>query len=311
MIAASTQGKRVFITGASSGIGAALARRYAEEGAVLGLLARSSDRLTALRASLPGAERHRVYAVDVTDTAALRAAATDFMAANKGIDIVIANAGISHGTLTRHAEDLPVFERIVATNLLATVATFAPFVERMEQQAGQGDRGCRLVGIGSAAGIRGLPGASAYSASKAAVITYCESLRVELRRSGVRVVTLVPGYIDTPMTQSNAYPMPFLMSAEKFAARSVEAINAGVSYRVIPWQMGVVAKLLRLLPNALYDLAFARAPHKARTRNLAPINPTAKGPALTMDQGVAQTTAQSTAQSTPQGTLKQNSEKET
>jgi short-subunit dehydrogenase len=264
MAAVLKQGKRVFITGASSGIGAALALRYAEEGAVLGLLARSGDRLLALQASLPGSARHRVYTVDVTDTAALRSAAADFIAANEGIDIVIANAGISHGTLTRHAEDLPVFERIVATNLLATVATFAPFVEQMEQQAARGDRGCRLVGIGSAAGIRGLPGASAYSASKAAVIAYCESLRVELRRSGVRVVTIVPGYIDTPMTQANAYRMPFLMPAAKFAAHTVDAIDAGLSYRVIPWQMGVVAKLLRLLPNALYDLAFARAPHKAR-----------------------------------------------
>ncbi|MDB5822838.1 MAG: family oxidoreductase [Herminiimonas sp.] len=284
MKAESRRDKRVFITGASSGIGAALARRYAEEGAVLALVGRSSDRLNALQASLPGAERHWVYALDVMDTAALWAAAAEFMAANNGIDIVIANAGISHGTLTRHAEDLPVFERIVATNLVATVATFAPFVERMEQQAAQGDHGCRLVGIGSAAGIRGLPGASAYSASKAAVITYCESLRVELRRSGVRVVTIVPGYIDTPMTQSNKYRMPFLMSAEKFAAQTVNAIDAGVSYRVIPWQMGVVAKLLRLLPNALYDLAFARAPRKARTT----AHPRAKPPAQNAGSGTAQ-----------------------
>lgn len=264
MTAASRQAKRVFITGASAGIGAALARRYAEQGAVLGLLARSSDRLLALRASLPGAERHIVYAVDVTDTAALQSAAADFMARNNGIDVVIANAGISHGTLTRHPEDLSVFERIVATNLTATFATFAPFAARMEQQAARGDRGCRLVGIGSVAGIRGLPGASGYSASKAAVISYCESVRVEMRRRGVRVVTIVPGYIDTPMTQSNAYRMPFLMPVEKFAAQAVAAIDAGASYRVIPWQMGIVAKLLRLLPNALYDFVFARAPHKAR-----------------------------------------------
>lgn len=256
--------QRVFITGASSGLGAALAREYAARGARLGLVARREDVLRELAASLPDGARHRIYALDVNDHAALAASAADFMAACGGIDVVIANAGISVGTLTEHAGDLPQFERVVATNLCATVATFAPFIATMRRQAQAGDRGCRLVGIASVAGIRGLPGAAAYSASKAAVISYCESLRVEMRRDRIRVVTIAPGYIDTPMTQSNAYPMPFLMPAGRFAERAVASIAAGVSYRVIPWQMGVVAKLLRLLPNWLYDLAFSRAPHKAR-----------------------------------------------
>jgi len=256
--------KRVFITGASSGLGAALAREYAARGALLGLVARRETALRELTASLPDGGRHRIYALDVTDHAALAAAAADFLAVAGGVDVVIANAGISIGTLTEHAQDLPVFERVVATNLLATVATFTPFIDAMRRQAEAGDRACRLVGIASVAGIRGLPGGAAYSASKAAVISYCESLRVEMRRHGIRVVTIAPGYIDTPMTRSNAYAMPFLMPAERFAARAVAAIGAGASYRVIPWQMGVAAKLLRLLPNWLYDLAFARAPHKAR-----------------------------------------------
>jgi NAD(P)-dependent dehydrogenase (short-subunit alcohol dehydrogenase family) len=256
--------KRVFITGASSGIGAALARRYAEQGATLGLAARRLPLLEELAASLPQAQRHRLYPLDVTDHAALAEAAADFIA-DGGVDVVVANAGISQGTLTEHAEDLAAFERIVATNLVATVATFSPFIAAMRRQAAQGREG-RLVGIASVAGIRGLPGAEAYSASKAAVISYCESLRVEMRGSGIRVVTIAPGYIDTPMTRANRYPMPFLMPAEKFAAQAVAAIKAGVSYRVIPWQMGAVAKLLRLLPNPLYDFAFARAPHKARAK---------------------------------------------
>jgi len=96
------------------------------------------------------------------------------------------------------------------------------------------------------------------------VISYCESLRVELKQSGIRVVTIAPGYIDTPMTQVNRYPMPFLMPVEKFARLAVRTIDAGRSYRVIPWQMGWVARLLRVLPNCLYDALFARAPHKAR-----------------------------------------------
>lgn len=256
--------KRVFITGASSGLGAALAKRYAQQGAVLGLLARRREMLEQLVQSLPDAHRHRIYPVDVTDHAAVAAAAQDFMRAQGGIDIVIANAGISAGTLTEYSEDLAVFERILATNVTATAATFAPFIAAMKQQAQAGSRDCRLVGIASVAGIRGLPGAEAYSASKAAVISYCESLRLELKASGIKVVTIAPGYIDTPMTRGNPYPMPFLMHADVFAGKAAAAIEAGTSYRVIPWQMGIVAKVLRLLPNWLYDLAFSKAPHKPR-----------------------------------------------
>jgi len=256
--------KRVFITGASSGLGLALAKRYAEQGAILGLVARRERLLRAFVETLPNAGSHSIYVLDVNDHAALAQAARDFLAHAGGIEVVVANAGISAGTLTEYAEDLAVFQRILATNVTATVATFAPFVAAMRAQAEAGNRDCRLVGIASVAGVRGLPGAEAYSASKAAVISYCESLRVELKTSGIRVVTIAPGYIDTPMTQANAYRMPFLMPADKFARRAVAAIDAGVSYRVIPWQMGIVARVMRMLPNWLYDLAFSKAPHKAR-----------------------------------------------
>jgi short-subunit dehydrogenase len=138
-------------------------------------------------------------------------------------------------------------------------ATFAPFIAPMRQR-GQG----RLVGIASVAGIRGLPGAGAYSASKAAAFAYLESLRVELLGSGVKVVTIAPGYVATPMTEHNPYPMPFLLTADEAARRFVLAIERGASYTVIPWQMGLVAKGLRLLPNWLYDRLFARAPRKPR-----------------------------------------------
>lgn len=249
---------RVFITGASSGIGAALAREYASRGAVLGLLARRRDRLAELAASLPNPETHRIYAVDVLEREAVAAAAADFIAAAGGADIVVACAGISHGTLTERPGDLPVFDAVFATNVNATVSTFAPFIAAMKAQGTP----CRLVGIGSVAGIRGMRGAGAYCASKAAVHSYCESLRLELRASGIRVVTIAPGYIDTPMTRNNRFPMPFLMPAERFAAQAVDVIARGGSYRVLPWQMGVVAKVLRLLPNALFDLAFSRAPTK-------------------------------------------------
>ena len=253
---------RVFITGASSGIGAALAREYAAQGASLGLVARRADLLAAMAAALPHPERHTIYPLDVTDHAALAAAAHDFIERHGGADTVIASAGVSSGTLTEHPEDQQVFDAILRVNVSAMVATFAPFIASMKNQAGAR----RLVGIGSVAGVRGLPGAGAYSASKAAVRCYCESLRLELRASGIKVVTIAPGYIDTPMTAHNAYPMPFLMAPDRFAAAAARSIAAGTSYCVIPWQMGLVAKLLRVLPNWLYDVAFSKAPHKARAR---------------------------------------------
>jgi len=249
---------RIFITGASSGIGAALARDYAAQGATLGLLGRRREALEALAASLPGT--HHIYSVDVTDHAALAGAAADFIARAGGADIVIAASGISHGTLTERPEDLPLFDNILAVNLIGTIATFAPFIASMKD--GSGAR--RLVAIGSVAGIRGMKGAGAYCASKAAVHSYCESLRLELQAYGIRVVTIAPGYIATPMTRNNRFPMPFLMPVERFAARAVNTIARGHSFRVIPWQMGVAAGLLRLLPNAVFDALFARAPQKAR-----------------------------------------------
>lgn len=249
---------KVFITGASSGIGEALAVYYAGQGASLGLAARREASLQALVARLPGA--HACYALDVSDAPALQAAAEDFMARYGVPDIVIANAGVSAGTLSECREDLAVFRRIMDINVYGMAATFSPFIPAM--QAAGGMR--RLVGIASVAGIRGLPGAEAYSASKAAAIAYLESLRLEMRPSGVRVVTIAPGYIATPMTAVNPYRMPFLMPVERAVERFAAAITKGVSYTVIPWQMGWVAKLLRLLPNWLYDRLFTAAPRKPR-----------------------------------------------
>jgi short-subunit dehydrogenase len=249
--------RAVFITGASSGIGAALARCYAAQGATLGLAARRLDALDALVATLPG--RHYVYPLDVANAQALASAGNDFTARVGAPDIVIANAGISVGTLTQEAADNQAFRRIMETNVLGMVHTFQPFIGAMERR-GSG----RLVGIASVAGIRGLPGAGAYSASKAAVIAYLESLRVELRSSGIKVVTIAPGYIRTPMTDANDYAMPFMLEADEAARRFTEAIAAGTAYTVIPWQMGVVARLMRLLPNCIFDRLAARAGRKPR-----------------------------------------------
>lgn len=248
---------KVFITGASSGIGRALVAHYAAQGAIIGLAARRAEQLQALSESLSCTTV--CYPLDVTDSVALRAAGEDFMARFGAPDIVIANAGISAGTLTECAEDLDAIRRVMDVNVFGMAATFSPFAHAM-RLAGRG----RLVGIASVAGIRGLPGAEAYSASKAAAISYLESLRLEMRDSGVKVVTICPGYIATPMTEINPYRMPFLLAAPEAARRFARVIERGSSYAVVPWQMGIVAKLLRLLPNALYDRLFAKAPRKPR-----------------------------------------------
>jgi short-subunit dehydrogenase len=250
----------VFITGASSGIGQALAMRFYSAGYRLALAARRTAEVQAwAEANALSAGRYQVYGADVADTDSIVAAGLACVAAQGVPDVVIANAGISVGMDTAVRSDLDVMAQTFATNNIGVAATFHPFM------AGMAARGSgTLVGIGSVAGIRGLPGHGAYCASKAAVIAYCESLRGELRPSGVKVVTICPGYIDTPLTRENRYPMPFLMKADTFADKAFATIHAGHSYRVIPWQMGVVAKLLRLLPNALFDKALVGRARKHR-----------------------------------------------
>jgi len=250
----------VFITGASSGIGQALALRYYRDGARLALVARRTAEVERWAAEQRlDTARFKVYGADVADLDAMARIGRECITAQGLPDVVIANAGISIGMDTAQFDDLGVMRRTFDTNNVGLAATFHPFVAAMcERRSGT------LVGVASVAAIRGLPGHGAYCASKAAVVAYCESLRGECRASGVRVVTLLPGYIDTPLTRGNRYSMPFLMPVDDFADQAVRAIRAQVSYRVIPWQMGVLAKLLRLLPNGLYDRALGSRPRKKR-----------------------------------------------
>lgn len=248
---------KVVISGASSGIGLALARHYLERGAIVAAFARRGELLQGLAAEFPG--KVFPYPLDVRDASAIRQAAGDFMA-NVGVpDIVIANAGVSRGTLTEYAEDIDVFQQVLDINVQGMVKTFQPFLAPM-RAAGRG----KLVGIASVAGFRGLPGSGAYSASKAAAISYLESLRVELQDSGVKVVTICPGYIKTPMTAVNPYPMPFILEPEDAAQRMAKVIARGCSFAVVPWQMGLVGRALKWLPNWLYDLILKNATYKPR-----------------------------------------------
>ena len=253
-------GRLAFITGASSGIGQALAEHYAGEGWRLALVARRTGEIEAWAQQL-GLPRERwvAYGADVADIDAIVAVGHACIAAQGLPDVVIANAGISVGVDTAHREDLDAIARTFAVNNVGLAATFHPFIAPMRSR-GSG----ALVGIASVAGIRGLPGHGAYCASKAGVTSYCESLRGELRGTGVKVVTVAPGYVDTPLTRQNRYPMPFLMQPADFARRAARVIAAGTSYRVIPWQMGVVAKLLRVLPDAWFDRLLQGRPRKHR-----------------------------------------------
>ncbi|MBK9161286.1 MAG: SDR family oxidoreductase [Nitrosomonadales bacterium] len=245
------------MSGVSSGIGLALARHYLERGAIVAAIARRGELLKSLSEEFPG--KVFPYTLDVRDAPSVRAAAEDFIARVGVPDIVIANAGVSRGTLTEYAEDLDSFQQVMDINVLGMAKTFQPFMRPLLDAK----RGT-LVGIASVAGFRGLPGSEAYSASKAAAISYLESLRVELHGSGVKVVTICPGYIRTPMTDINPYPMPFILEADDGARRMARVIAHGCSFAVVPWQMGIVGWLLRRLPNWLYDRLFAHAPHKPR-----------------------------------------------
>jgi short-subunit dehydrogenase len=250
----------VYITGASSGIGQALAARHAAAGWRLALVARRTAELQAWAAAQGlGPERCAVYPADVAVTDSIVQAGQDCIAGQGLPDVVIACAGVSIGMDTAERADLDVLREMFALNNVGLAATFHPFLRAMRAR-GSGT----LVGVASVSAIRGLPGHGAYCASKAGVVAYCESLRVECRGDGVRVVTLVPGYVATPLTAKNPYRMPFLIQPEAFAERAFRAIQAGRSYVVIPWPMGVVAKLLRLLPNALYDRLLARRGRKPR-----------------------------------------------
>jgi len=248
----------VFLTGASSGIGAALARHYAREGRPLGLVARRPVELERLARELAPVPVS-TWAIDVRDADALARAARAFIEAHGVPDVVVANAGVSRGTLAEEADDLAVFRDVFDTNVTGLVNTLHPFIGPMRAA-----RRGTLVGVASLAGIRGLPGAGAYSASKAAVTRVLESLRVELHGSGVAVVTIAPGYIATPMTARNPYRMPFLMDADRAAASIARAIARRKRWHVTPWPMAIVARALALMPRALYDRLFANAPRKPR-----------------------------------------------
>jgi short-subunit dehydrogenase len=244
---------RVVVTGASSGIGEALARHYASQASALGLISRRPVDARSF------SEKAVSYPLDVSDEPALAAAAQDFIRRFGPPDLVIASAGIGSGTDGADLRDVVKLKKMLDINVAGLAATLAAFAPAM-REAGGGT----LAGIASVAGFRGLAGNGAYCASKSAAITWMESLRAELHGSGVSVVCICPGYIDTPMTRVNRFRMPFLLSADEAARRIARAIAARRRLAVIPWQMALVSVLLRAMPGWLFDRLASRAPRKPR-----------------------------------------------
>ena len=245
------------ITGACGGLGRALASAALAHGAKVALVGLDRGVLETLAAAAP--QRCAIYTPDVSDGAAMQAMAGDWMAHFGVPDAVIANAGVAGGFDTAQAADLAVFRRMLEINLLGVAATFQPFVQPMRER-GHGV----LAGIASIAGRRGMPGNGAYCASKGGLIRYLQSLRAELRPSGLTVCTVSPGYLRTQLTAGNQFLMPGLMEPEAAAEAILQALAKGREQLVLPRRVGWLSNLLELLPEAWHDAILLRQPRKPR-----------------------------------------------
>ena len=237
--------QRVFITGASSGLGAGLARHYAKPGATLGLVARRAALLDEVAESLraAGATAH-VYVADVSDTAAMRAAIAHFLGDAGGVDGVIANAGVGSGRPLRDG-DAEEVARLMRINVIGVTNTVVPFVPVMlAQRAGV------LCAISSMAGHRATPGRVPYAASKKAVTTFMDGLRMDLHGSGVHAMTICPGFVRTPMTEG-MNQMMFVVECDEAVRAMAGAIEARRNTFTFPWQMNLLKEVLVRAPESL------------------------------------------------------------
>jgi NAD(P)-dependent dehydrogenase (short-subunit alcohol dehydrogenase family) len=237
----------IFITGASAGIGAGLAREFARRGYSLALAARRLDRLEALAGELraAGAPRVVVVPLDVADTDAIEPAVRRAAAELGRLDIVVANAGIAHVTPAGKGK-LPLVRDTLNVNLVGAIATVEAALPIMREQGGG-----QVVGISSVAGAKGLSGFGAYSASKAGLHRYLQSLRSEVRGSRIVVTELAPGFIDTDINRGFG-SRPFVIPLERGAAIMARMIERQVGFRWVPvWPWTLVVPLLKVLPTAL------------------------------------------------------------
>lgn len=252
--AASMGAELVWITGASMGIGAALARRLARDGAVVVASARSADRLAALASG--GGGTIVPWPLDITDGRAVMAGVAAVEAEHGPIDIAVLNAG-SHRPVTAHDFTADGLRALLELNLLGTAACLEALMPRMIAR-GRG----RIAVVASVAGYRGLPTSAYYGATKAALINLTESLRFDLDRAGVVIQLIDPGFVKTPLTDRNDFPMPFLISAELAAERIASGLRSSRFEIAFPRLFVAILKLLRLLPYRLYFPLIARATRK-------------------------------------------------
>lgn len=241
--------KVVLLTGASSGIGEGMALAIAKQGAIVGLLARREEMLRDLerRCSESGGTA-RTFAVDVTDPNAVRASADKLRHEFGRVDILIANAGIAG--MSRHLWDMEpeAVKTVIDTNLLGAVnAVHAVLGEMIERRSGQ------LVAISSLAGFRGLPRSAAYSASKAAMKAFFESIRLDTIGTGVDVTIIQPGFIKTPLTAGRTHKMPFLMELDDALPLFLAAIERKKKFAAFPWQLATLVRAGSVMPAWLYD----------------------------------------------------------
>ncbi len=250
--------KTVFLTGASSGIGEGLAIALAKKGAILGLLARREELLNELAAKCEVAGgKARVFACDVVDSDAVHAAAARFRDEFGHIDIMIANAGIGgKGLAVRDLEPSAV-KQVIDTNVMGAVnAIHAVLPQMLERGSGH------LVAVSSLAGFRGLPKSAAYSASKAAMTTLFESVRLDVASRGIDVTIIQPGFIRTPLTAGREAKMPFLMHLDDAIPYFVRAIEKKKRFAAFPWQLATLVRIARFLPAFIYDAGAGRARYR-------------------------------------------------
>jgi short-subunit dehydrogenase len=245
------QGKRIIITGASSGIGAALARECARRGAHVGMLARRENELLALVRELRGNFPGEIFAYQVADVGEesdLQIGMDSLIRQLDGLDIAVANSGRGKSLSSFSSHQWENARETLRVNLLGAIHTLEIAKDYFVKQR----RGGKLVGISSIAAVRGFPRSSAYCASKAGLSSYMEGMRGELSTAGIEVLSIQPGFIRTSMTSGNK-TMPFLMEVDESARRIANAMESGKSRYIFPFPMRIIFTLLKHMPDVLYD----------------------------------------------------------
>ena len=250
--------KVIFLTGASSGIGEGLAIALAKRGAVLGLVARRGDLLRDLanRCELAGGKA-RVFACDVTDARALQDAANKLRDEFGHIDVLIANAGIGGNNAETRALEPAAVKKVIDINLVgAANAVYAVLPDMLKRGSGH------LVAISSLAGFRGLPKSAAYSASKAGMTAFFESVRLDVQHKGIDVTIIQPGFIKTPLTSGRQSKMPYLMELDDAIPYFIRAIEKKKKFAAFPWQLATLVRAGRMFPAWIYDRIAGRARYR-------------------------------------------------